>query len=100
GMDRRGQMSRSRRKLPPGPEDPPANQDDRSLPASLWDGCSVCYWTDAAFVIARLQCLLCVVGFTNCVIFATLQNLFLTATVKDDFSSWMSRVYYKWGVPS
>jgi predicted DNA-binding ribbon-helix-helix protein len=37
------------------------------------------------------------VGLTDCVIFATLQNLFLTATVQDDFSVWMSRIYYKWG---
>jgi predicted DNA-binding ribbon-helix-helix protein len=38
-----------------------------------------------------------VVGFTDCVIFATLPNLFLTATVQDDFSGWMSRIYHKWG---
>src|SRR6516164_4084396 len=63
-----------------------------------------CYWTAAAFVIGRTPRLLldgcsvyCAVGFTECVIFATLQNLFLTATVQDDFSVWMSRIYYKWG---
>ena len=40
----------------------------------------------AEFVIGRLQRLLVVVGFTYCVIFATLQNLFFTAMVQGDFS--------------
>jgi predicted DNA-binding ribbon-helix-helix protein len=39
-----------------------------------------------------------VVGFTYCVIFATLQNLFFTAMVQGDFFGWMSRIYYRWGV--
>src|SRR5207253_3130456 len=55
----------------------------------LLGGRHVCYWMAAAFIWA--------VGLTDCVIFATLQNLFLTATVQDDFSVWMSRIYYKWG---
>jgi len=59
----------------------------------LLDGHSVC------LLDGRTVC--CVWwGITDCVIFATLQNLFLTATVQDDFSVWMSRIYYKWGVPS
>jgi predicted DNA-binding ribbon-helix-helix protein len=33
-----------------------------------------------------------VVGFTYCVIFATLQNLFFTAMVQGDFFGWMSRL--------
>src|SRR5262245_485120 len=101
-------MKRSSRNLPLGhrPEEPLPTQSDGSLPAPLLDGCGVCYWTDHSCVTGRLQrlsladttCvtgrlqrLLCVVGFTDCVIFATLQNLFLTATVQDDFSVWMSR---------
>jgi hypothetical protein len=54
----------------------------------------------AEFVIGRLQRLLFVVGFTYCVIFATLQNLFFTAMVQRDFFGWMSRIYYRWGVAS
>jgi len=54
----------------------------------------------AEFVIGRLQRLLVVVGFTYCVIFATLQNLFFTAMVQGDFFGWMSRIYYRWGVAS
>src|SRR5262249_55261736 len=54
----------------------------------------------AEFVIGRLQRLLFVVGFTYCVIFATLQNLFFTAMVQGDFFGWMSRIYYRWGVAS
>jgi hypothetical protein len=42
--------------------------------------------------IGWLQRLLSV-GLTDCVIFATLQNLFLTVTVQDDFSVWISRIY-------
>src|SRR5262245_3960687 len=56
------------------PEDPPANQDDRSLPASLWDGCSVCYWTDAAFVIAR--CNVCVWSGSQIVLFLQRSKIF------------------------
>jgi hypothetical protein len=58
----------------------------------LLDSYSVCYWTDVTFVIGWLQRLLSV-GLTDCVIFATLQNLFLTVTVQDDFSVWISRIY-------
>jgi hypothetical protein len=53
-----------------------------------------------SFVIGRLQRLLFVVGFTYCVIFATLQNLFFTAMMQGDFFGWMSRIYYRWGVAS
>src|SRR5262245_65488019 len=31
-------------------EEPPADRNDRSLPASLFDGCIVCYWTGTALV--------------------------------------------------
>jgi len=96
-------MKRSRRNLPIGyrPEEPPANESDGLLPASLLNGCSVCYWTDTACVTERPHRLLCLVEHHRlCVIFATLQNLFLSATVQDNFSVWMSRIYYKWGVPS
>src|SRR5215472_9860114 len=79
------------------PEEPHANQSDGH--------CRRPYWTAAAFVIGRVQRVsldgrtVCCVrwGITNCVIFATLQNLFFTATVQDNFSVWMSRIYYKWG---
>jgi hypothetical protein len=78
------------------------------LPTRVMAHCRRPYWTAAAFVIGRVQRVsldgrtVCCVrwGITNCVIFATLQNLFLTATVQDDFSVWMSRIYYEWGVPS
>ena len=40
----------------------------------------------AEFVIGRLQRLLFVVGFTYCVIFATLQNLFLPPWCRAIFS--------------
>ena len=55
-------MKRSRRNLPIGyrPEEPPANQGDGSLPASLLNGCSVRYWTDTACVTGRPRRLLCV----------------------------------------
>jgi len=56
-------MKRSRRNLPIGyrPEEPPANQSNGSLPASLLNGCGVCYWTDTACVTGRPHRLLCVV---------------------------------------
>ena len=54
----------------------------------------------AEFVIGRLQRLLVVVGFTYCVIFATLQNLFFTAMVQGDFFGWMSRNLLQMGVAS
>ena len=90
------QMNRSRGKLPP-------RQKNR-LPTRMMAHRRRCYWTATAFVIGRTPRLLLggctvywVVGFTYCVIFATLQNLFLTATVQGDFSGWMSRIYYEWG---
>jgi len=70
-------------------EDPPANPGFN---------CPLRYGAVAKFVIGWLQRLLSAAGFTYCVVFATLQNLFFTATVQDDFLGWMSRIYYRWGV--
>src|SRR6516164_5257367 len=90
------QTNRSRGKPPPSQKNRLPQQNDGSSPALLLDSYSVCYWTNTTFVIGGCS-VYCAVGFTECVIFATLQNLFLTATVQDDFSVWMSRIYYKWG---
>src|SRR5260370_35253624 len=92
GMNRRGKGTATRPKLLAARRS--ACQSER------WFNCPLRYWVAAEFVIGRLQRLLSVVGFTYCVIFATLQNLFFTATVQSDFFGWMSRIYYRWGVTS
>jgi hypothetical protein len=52
------QKNRSRRKTASRPEEPPANQNDGSLPRRYWrlqhlllDGHGVCYWTAAALIV-------------------------------------------------
>src|SRR5215472_6907929 len=90
-------MNRSRGKLPPGQKNCLPTRMLAHRRRCYWTANSVCYWTDTTFVIGWLQRLLSAAGFTYCVIFATLKNLFFTATVQGDFFGWMSRIYYRWG---
>jgi hypothetical protein len=84
----------------PQPAENSSQLEESTCQSERWFNCPLRYWAAAEFVIGRLQRLLSVVGFTYCVIFATLQNLFFTATVQSDFFGWMSRIYYRWGVTS
>jgi hypothetical protein len=81
-----------------GANEPPRqiNRSRRKLPPDEKNRCIVCYWTDTAFVNWTAAAFIVRI----CVIFATPQNLFFTATMEDDFSVWMSRIYYKWGAPA
>jgi hypothetical protein len=47
------------RKTASPPEEPPANQNDGSMPASLLDGCSVCHWDGHRVCYCSVYC----VGF-------------------------------------